>query len=44
MEKPEGKRPLEKQRHRWEDGIKMDLRESGWGGVECIHIAQDRDQ
>jgi hypothetical protein len=29
--KPEGKRPLGRQRHRWEDGIKMDLREIGWG-------------
>jgi hypothetical protein len=31
--KPEGKRPLERSRRRWEDGIKMDLREIGWGGV-----------
>jgi hypothetical protein len=30
--KPEGKRPLERPRHRWEDAIKMDLREVGWGG------------
>jgi hypothetical protein len=30
--KPEGKRSLEKPRRRWEDGIKMDLREIGWGG------------
>jgi hypothetical protein len=30
--KPEGKRPLERPRRRWEDGIKMDLRETGWGG------------
>jgi hypothetical protein len=30
--KPEGKRPLERLRRRWEDGIKMDLREIGWGG------------
>jgi hypothetical protein len=30
--KPEGKRPLERPRHRWEDGIKMDLWEIGWGG------------
>jgi hypothetical protein len=30
--KPEGKRPLERPRRRWEDGIKMDLRESGVGG------------
>jgi hypothetical protein len=31
MGKPEGKRPLERPRCRWEDGIKMDLREIGWG-------------
>jgi hypothetical protein len=30
--KPEGKRPLERPRRRWEYGIKMDLREIGWGG------------
>jgi hypothetical protein len=30
--KPEGKRPLGRPRHRWEDGIRMDLRENGWGG------------
>jgi hypothetical protein len=29
--KPERKRPLERPRHRWEDGIRMDLRETGWG-------------
>jgi hypothetical protein len=29
--KPKGKRPLERPRHRWEDGLKMDLREIGWG-------------
>jgi hypothetical protein len=29
--KPEGKRPLERPRRRWENGIKMDLRETGWG-------------
>jgi hypothetical protein len=42
--KPEGKRPLGRPRCRWEDGIKMDLREIGWGGVEWIHLAQDRDR
>jgi hypothetical protein len=42
--KPEGKRPLERPRHRWEAGIKMDLRETGWGGVEWVHLAQDRDR
>jgi hypothetical protein len=41
--KSKGKRPLEIPRHRWEDGIKMDRRESGWGGgVEWIHLTQDR--
>jgi hypothetical protein len=30
--KPEGKRPLERPRRRWEDGLKMDIREIGWGG------------
>jgi hypothetical protein len=42
--KPEGKRPLGRPRHRWEDGIRMDLREIGWGTVESIQLAQDRDQ
>jgi hypothetical protein len=41
--KPEGKRPLERPRRRWDDGIKMDLRETGCGGVEWIHLVQDRD-
>jgi hypothetical protein len=41
--KPEGKRPLGRARTRWEDGIKMDLGEIGWGVVEWIHLAQDRD-
>jgi hypothetical protein len=43
MGKPEGKEPLVRPRHRWEDGIKMDLREIGWGCVEWIHLAEDRD-
>jgi hypothetical protein len=43
VRKPEGKRPLVRPRRRWEDGIKMDLREIGWVGVEWIHLAQDRD-
>jgi hypothetical protein len=42
--KPEGKRPLGRPRRRSEEGIKMDLREIGWGGVEWIHLAQDRDR
>jgi hypothetical protein len=42
--KPERKRPLGRPRRRWEDGIKLDLEEIGWGGVEWIHPAQDRDR
>jgi hypothetical protein len=41
--KPEGKEPLVRPRRRWEDGIKMDLREIGWGCVEWIQLAQDMD-
>jgi hypothetical protein len=42
--KPEGKRPLERPRHRWEDGIRMDLREIGWGSVDWIQVALNRDR
>jgi hypothetical protein len=42
--KSEGKRPLGRPRHRWEDGIRMDLREIGWGHVEWIQLAQYREQ
>jgi hypothetical protein len=41
---PEGKRPLGGTRRRWVDNIKMDLREIGWGGMDWIDLAQDRDQ
>jgi hypothetical protein len=41
--KPEGKRSLERPRRRWEDGIRMDLREMGLGSVNSIRLAQDRD-
>jgi hypothetical protein len=34
----EGKRPLGRPRRRWEDNIKMDLREIGWGGMDWIHL------
>jgi hypothetical protein len=37
---PEGRRPLRRPRHRWEDSIKMDLEEIG---LDWIHLAQDRD-
>jgi hypothetical protein len=42
--KPEGERPLGRPRRRWEVNIKMDVREIGWGGVDWIYLAQDRDQ
>jgi hypothetical protein len=42
--KPEGKRPLGRPRRRWEDGIRMYLREIGLGGVDWIRLSQDRDQ
>ena len=42
--KPEGKRPLERPRHRWEDNIKMDLQKVGCGGMGWIELAQDRDR
>jgi hypothetical protein len=42
--KPEGKRPIGRPRHRWVDNIKMDLLEIGWGGVDWIGLAQDRDR
>jgi hypothetical protein len=42
--KPEGKRPLERLRRRWDDGIRMYHRETGWMGVEWIQLAQDGDR
>jgi hypothetical protein len=42
--KPEGKRPLERPRRRWEDGVRMDFTEIGWGSVEWIQLSQDRDR
>jgi hypothetical protein len=46
--KPEGKRPLRRPRHRWEDNMKMDLQEVGWGvwtgltwlriGIGIVHL------
>jgi hypothetical protein len=44
VRKPKGKRPLGRPRCRWEDGIRMDLREIGLGGVDWIRLAQDRDR
>jgi hypothetical protein len=54
--KPEGKRPLGRPRHEWEDNIRMNHREirwegvdwmhlaEGWEGVDWMHLAEGRDQ
>jgi hypothetical protein len=39
-----GKRQLARPRRRWEDNIKMYLRDTGWGGIHWIDMAHDRDQ
>jgi hypothetical protein len=41
--RPEGRRPLGRPRHRWEDNIKIDLGEIGFGDVDWIHLARDGD-
>jgi len=41
---PEGKRPLGRPMHRWEDNIKVDIKEVGCGGMYWIELAQDRDR
>jgi hypothetical protein len=40
VRKSEGNRPLWRLRHRWEDNIKMDFKETGYEGVDLIHMAQ----
>jgi hypothetical protein len=42
--KPEGKKPLGRPRRRWDDNIKMDLQELGYGGMDWIELAQDMDR
>jgi hypothetical protein len=42
--KSEGKRPLGRPRHGWVDNVKVDLGETGWGGVDWIGLAEDRDK
>jgi hypothetical protein len=44
VRKPEGKGPLGRPRCTWENNIKMDLRELGWGGMDWIYVAQDSNQ
>jgi hypothetical protein len=42
--RPDGRRPLGRPRHRWEDNIRMYLEEIGFGDVDWIHLVQDRDR
>jgi hypothetical protein len=42
--KPEGKRPLGRPMHRWENNIKVDLQEVGCGSMDWIELAKDRDR
>jgi hypothetical protein len=47
VERPEGRRPLERHRPRWAVGVKMDLREVDWGGggsTDRINMAKNRDR
>jgi len=42
--KAEGKRPFARPKHRWENNIKTDLQEVGWGGMDWTCLVQDRDK
>jgi hypothetical protein len=42
--KPEGRRPLGRQRHRQKDNIKTNLREVAWGSMDWTDLAEDRDR
>jgi hypothetical protein len=42
--KPEIKKTSKRPTRGWEDNIKMDIREIGWGGMDWIHLALDRDK
>jgi len=42
--KPEGKRPLGRPRLKWEDNVKMDLQEVGYGGMDWMELVQDMDR
>jgi hypothetical protein len=44
VRKPEGKRPLGRPRHRWVNNIRMDLGEVGWGDMNWIGLAKDRNR
>jgi hypothetical protein len=42
--KPEGRRPLGRLGRKWEDNIKIDLQKVGWGSMDWIDLAEDRDR
>jgi hypothetical protein len=42
--RPEGRRPVGRPRRRWEDNIKMNLREVGWAVMDWTNLVQDRDR
>jgi hypothetical protein len=44
LENLKGRDRSEDRNYRWEVNTRMDFREIGWGGVDCMHLAQDRDQ
>jgi hypothetical protein len=44
LRKPKGKRLLGRPRYRWEDNIRMNLREIGWEGVDWKYLTQNKDQ
>jgi len=44
VRKSDGKKPLDRSRRRWEDNIRMDVREIGWKCVDWMHLVEDRDQ
>jgi hypothetical protein len=43
MGKPEGRKPLDRQRHAWMDSIKVDVGDVEWGSTDCIGLVKDRD-
>jgi hypothetical protein len=44
VERPEGRRPLGRGRHRWQDNIKIDLQEVGWESTDWIDLTQDTER
>jgi hypothetical protein len=43
MGRPEGKRPLKRRRRRWDDTIKLNLKDVGWGGMDWIDLTEGRN-